>query len=83
MVNQLSESLEGAESSIIDEVLTTGPMAVAEAKKLTLNFDRWTGSDEELRMWTLDKTSEMRGSDEGQEGLASFLEKRPPNRKEE
>ena len=83
LVNQLSESLEGAESSIIDEVLTTGPMAVAEAKKLTLNFDRWTGSDEELRMWTLDKTSEMRGSDEGQEGLASFLEKRPPNWKEE
>ena len=83
LVNQLSESLEGAESSIIDEVLTTGPMAVAEAKKLTLNFDRWTGSDEELRMWTLDKTSEMRGSNEGQEGLASFLEKRPPNWKEE
>jgi len=83
LVNQLSESLEGAESSIIEEVLTTGPMAVAEAKKLTLNFDRWTGSDEELRMWTLDKTSEMRGSDEGQEGLASFLEKRPPNWKEE
>jgi len=25
----------------------------------------------------------MRGSDEGQEGLASFLEKRPPNWKEE
>ena len=83
LVNQLSESLEGAEYSIIDEVLTTGPMAVAEAKKLTLNFDRWTGSDEELRMWTLDKTSEMRGSNEGQEGLASFLEKRPPNWKEE
>ena len=83
LVNQLSESLEGAESSIIDEILTTGPMAVAEAKKLTLTFDRWTDTDEELRMWTLDKTSEMRGSDEGQEGLASFLEKRPPNWKEE
>lgn len=83
LVNQLSESLEGAESSIIDEVLTTGPMAVSEAKKLTLTFDRWTGSDEELRQWTLDKTSAMRGSEEGQEGLASFLEKRPPNWKEE
>lgn len=83
LVNQISESLDGAESSVIDEVLTTGPMAVSEAKKLTLNFDRWTGSDEELRTWTLDKTSEMRGSDEGQEGLASFLEKRSPNWKEE
>ncbi|PDH27447.1 MAG: enoyl-CoA hydratase [Marine Group II euryarchaeote MED-G33] len=83
LVNQVSESLDGAESTVVDEVLTTGPMAIAEAKKLTLTFDRWTGSDEEIRQWTLDKTSAMRGSDEGQEGLASFLEKRPPNWKEE
>jgi methylglutaconyl-CoA hydratase len=83
LVNQLSESLDDAESTIINEVLTTGPMAVSESKKLVLTFDRWDGTDEELRQWTLDKTSEMRGSDEGQEGLASFLEKRPPNWKEE
>ena len=63
--------------AIISEVLTTGPMAVGEAKRLALTFDRWTDSDEKLRLWTLDKTSEMRGSKEGQEGLASFLEKRP------
>ncbi|MCS5536331.1 MAG: enoyl-CoA hydratase-related protein [Candidatus Poseidoniales archaeon] len=83
LVNQISKSLEGAETSVIAEVLTTGPMAVAEAKKLTLTFDRWMGTDEELRTWTLDKTSAMRGSEEGQEGLSSFLEKRPPNWKEE
>jgi len=83
LVNHVSESLEGAETSVIDEVMTTGPMAVAEAKKLTLTFDRWTKSDEDLRTWTLDKTSAMRGSEEGQEGLSSFLEKRPPNWKEE
>ena len=65
--------------SIVSEVLTTGPMAVAEAKKLTLTFDRWNGSDKELREWTLDKTSQMRGSEEGQEGLSSFLESRKPN----
>jgi hypothetical protein len=45
---------------------------------LVLQFDRWDGSDEELRQWTLDKTSEMRGSSEGQEGLSSFIERRPP-----
>ena len=82
LINEISESLE-EEPSVITEVLTTGPMAVAEAKKLTLTFDRWTGTDEELRIWTLDKTSEMRGSAEGQEGLASFLEKRSPNWKKE
>jgi len=83
LVNQLSESLDDSESTIVSEVLSTGPMAVSEAKKLTLTFDRWTGTDEELRQWTLDKTSAMRGSAEGQEGLASFLEKRSPNWKEE
>lgn len=79
LVNQI----DGSEDSVIAEVLSTGPMAVAAAKRLTLTFDRWTGTDEELRQWTLDKTSEMRGSAEGQEGLASFLEKRPPNWKQE
>lgn len=64
---------------IAQEVLTTGPMAVTEAKNLTLVFDRWDGSDEDLRNWTLDKTSQMRGSEEGQEGLSSFLERRKPN----
>ena len=64
---------------IAQEVLTTGPMAVTEAKNLTLVFDRWDGSDEDLRKWTLNKTSQMRGSEEGQEGLSSFLERRKPN----
>ena len=83
LVSQLAPSLDGAEDTVVAEVLTTGPMAVTEAKKLTLTFDRWKGTDEELRTWTLDKTSAMRGSGEGQEGLASFLEKRSPNWNEE
>ncbi len=63
----------------IGDVLTTGPMAVAESKRLAMTFDRWMASDEELRLWTLDKTSAMRGSREGQEGLSSFLERRKPD----
>jgi len=50
---------------------------------LTLGFDRWSDDDESLRRWTLDFTSRMRGSREGQEGLSSFLEKRPANWKPE
>ena len=76
-------SLEPAVQSLLDEVLTTGPCAVTLAKQLTLNFDRWTESDEALRDWTLDFTSKMRGSKEGQEGLSSFLEKRSANWKPE
>ena len=70
-------------SKVITEVLSTGPSAVTAAKELTLGFDRWGSDDESLRLWTLDFTSRMRGSDEGQEGLTSFLEKRSANWKPE
>ena len=77
MIDCIDDSLD--ESSIVSEVLSTGPCAVTAAKELALGFDRWEGDDESLRLWTLDFTSRMRGSDEGQEGLSSFLEKRSPN----
>ena len=81
-VNEIVDTREDFQSSlekIITEVMSTGPMAISEAKKLTLIFDRWNDDDSKLRQFTLDKTSEMRGSKEGQEGLSSFLERRKPN----
>ena len=81
-LNEVVDSPLGFDEAIdrtIGDVLTTGPMAVAESKRLTMTFDRWMASDEELRLWTLDKTSQMRGSREGQEGLSSFLERRKPD----
>ena len=77
------EDFTDAVESIISEVLTTGPSAATLAKELSVGFDRWTGDDESLRNWTLDFTSKMRGSREGQEGLSSFLEKRPADWKPE
>ena len=73
------EDLQDASVVILEEILSSGPSAVSLAKELTLEFDHWALDDEELRKFTLDFTSKMRGSDEGQEGLSSFLEKRPPN----
>lgn len=73
------EDLQDASAAILEEILSTGPSAVTLAKELTLEFDHWSLNDEKLRQFTLDFTSKMRGSDEGQEGLSSFLEKRPPN----
>ena len=64
---------------VVVDVMTTGPMAVAESKNLAMTFDAWNEGDQELRLWTLDKTSQMRGSREGQEGLSSFLERRKPD----
>lgn len=81
MIDCVDDSLD--ESSIVAEILSTGPCAVTAAKELALGFDRWERDDESLRLWTLDFTSRMRGSDEGQEGLSSFLEKRNPNWKSE
>ncbi|MBJ62460.1 MAG: hypothetical protein CMB57_04325 [Euryarchaeota archaeon] len=81
MIDCIDDSLD--ESSIVSEILSTGPCAVTAAKELALGFDRWEGDDESLRLWTLDFTSRMRGSDEGQEGLSSFLEKRSANWKSE
>lgn len=74
-----SEDMDSAVERLISEVMTSGPCAVALAKELALGFDRWTGTDEGLRQYTLDFTSRMRGSQEGQEGLSSFLEKRDAN----
>ena len=83
MIDAISEDGEADSSKIISEVLSTGPCAVTAAKELTLGFDRWSEDDESLRLWTLDFTSRMRGSHEGQEGLSSFLEKRSANWKPE
>ena len=77
------DHLSPAVDTLVEEVLSTGPQAITLAKELTLEFDRWTGSDAELREFTLDFTSRMRGSNEGQEGLSSFLDKRPANWKNE
>ena len=71
--------MDEAVDKLVSEVMTTGPLCSYLAKELTLDFDRWTGTDEELREYTLDFTSRMRGSKEGQEGLSSFLEKRDAN----
>ena len=74
MIDAIDDDLDA--SQVISEIMTTGPCAVTAAKELSLGFDRWNGDDESLREWTLDFTSRMRGSPEGQEGLSSFLEKR-------
>ena len=82
LVSSIADSTEDFDSvskTVIEDLMSSGPTAVTEAKRLTEKLDTWTDSFEELRQWTLDKTSEMRGSREGQEGLSSFLERRPPD----
>ena len=81
-VDEIAEShssMEESVASVLSEVMTSGPLAVASAKRMVSVLDTWEGDEESLRSWTLDLTSEMRGSSEGQEGLSSFLEGRKPS----
>ena len=73
-----ADAMEESVSSVVSEVMTSGPLAVTSAKRMVGTLDHWDGDDASLRAWTLDLTSEMRGSPEGQEGLSSFIDGRKP-----
>ena len=78
-VAESADAMEGAISKVISEAMSSGPLAVTSAKRMVAELDMWQGDDASLRSWTLDLTSKMRGSSEGQEGLSSFLEGRDPD----
>ena len=80
-VDEVVESagdMDASASRVVSEVMTSGPLAVTSAKRMVAELDLWEGDDESLRSWTLDLTSKMRGSPEGQEGLSAFLDGRKP-----
>lgn len=62
--------------SKIGELLTSGPSAARLAKKIA----RTVGSlsPQEARHWTAERIASQRVSEEGQEGLRAFLDKRRP-----
>lgn len=74
-----AEELDEAVNRQVSFILKNGPAALAEAKHLV---DLVAGRDETRQEELDERTSELiarlRVSDEGQEGLAAFLEKRKP-----
>ena len=62
---------------LVNLVFKGAPGAVAAAKKL-VNDVMWREIDHTLRHETSRRIADRRMSDEGQEGLAAFLEKRKP-----
>ena len=70
LVHEVTADLPGALARALGELRTSGPRAVRHAKRLVL--DRPDGPE------TARRIAERRTSDEGQEGLAAFLERRPP-----
>jgi methylglutaconyl-CoA hydratase len=71
LVHELTDDLDAAADKIVGELLTAGPEAARAAKRLVL--ERPDGLATERRI------AERRTSDEGQEGLRAFLDKRKPS----
>ena len=68
LVSEVADDLDGAVDRVVGELLTSGPQAAREAKRLVRTHPR----GEETAQWA----ARMRVSDEGQEGLRAFLERR-------
>ena len=71
LVHELAEDLDAAVDGLLDELRSAGPEAARHAKKLVL--ERPDGLATERRI------AQRRTSEEGQEGLRAFVEKRQPS----
>src|SRR5205823_9853202 len=69
LVSEVADDLDVAVERVVGELLSAGPYAVRWAKRLI----RERPDGPETARWI----AERRASDEGQEGLQAFLEKRP------
>jgi len=71
------EEIEGYLQSLIDLLRTSGPKAMSHCKNLIFNISNKETLEQALES-TARMIAEIRASEEGQEGMAAFLEKRKP-----
>ena len=71
LVHEVADDLDAAVEGVVDELLTSGPNAVREAKRLI--------AARPVGRQTAEIAAHLRAGDEGQEGLRAFLEKRIPS----
>ena len=72
------EALDAKVDEIVAALVANGPMAVRACKQLVQDAGG-RPIDAELRADTARRIADIRASDEGREGIASFLGKRAPN----
>jgi len=68
--------LDAAVDAVVADLVKGAPGAIAEAKKLVR--DLATAEPASVPTYTADLIARLRAAEEGQEGMAAFLEKRPP-----
>lgn len=73
-----ADQLDNSVADIVKNILRNGPAAVAGAKRLVLDYAN-AEITPELIADSSQRIAETRGSEEGREGLAAFLEKRKPD----
>ena len=69
------EALDNAIDNTVIQILQASPNACKSAKKLIFDLSKLEGDPSDL---TSNLIAELRVSNEGQEGLSAFFEKRPP-----
>jgi methylglutaconyl-CoA hydratase len=80
MVHELvgPDALDAKVAEIVNTLVANGPAAVRACKKLVQDV-AGREIDAGLRDETARRIADIRASDEGREGIASFLNKRAPN----
>lgn len=73
-----AEELEAYVGTIIESIMSSGPEAITACKKLIFDISNKLTFEDAIDD-TARLIAELRASKEGQEGMASFLEKRKPN----
>jgi methylglutaconyl-CoA hydratase len=74
----VEEELDSTIENLIEHILKNSPAAIREAKQLIVDVHKQPISDE-LLATTSKKIAELRVSEQGQEGLNAFLQKRRAN----
>lgn len=78
LINEIvpRDRLEKRVDALIGQLLASGPEAIASCKELILNVPRMNFED--VKKYTARMIANLRISEEGQEGMSAFLEKRKP-----
>ncbi len=71
------EQMDARVDAVVEAVLSCGPRAVRASKQLVRDVSGQS-IDEALRAETAKRIADIRATDEGKEGVSSFLEKRSP-----